>query len=676
MCGITGFIDKRCSNLEELAHLMANQIAHRGPDDHGVWVDDDLGIAFGHRRLSILDLSIEGHQPMTSPSGRYVIIFNGEIYNYNDFKADLLREGFSFRGTSDTEAMLAAFEAWGVEAAVEKFNGMFAFALWDNTEKRLFLARDRIGIKPLYYGWSNGCFIFGSELKPFWMQPHFKSEIDRDSLSLLFRFNYIPSPHCIYEGIYKLPAGCILSLGLDDFTNKPSDFSPYRSLEKRNHQPNAYWSVKEKVQDALLNPFKGNDQEAIDQLEHLLEEAVKARMISDVPLGAFLSGGIDSSVVVSLMQKISSQPVKTFSIGFNEQQYNEAEYAKEIAEHLGTSHTNLYLNANEALDLIPLMPHFYDEPFSDASQIPTYLVSRLARSEVTVSLSGDGGDELFVGYERYALGQTVWKLFGRIPWFLRKVTAGAITIAPDRLNNALFNLIKPIFPLRFQKINVARKFDNAAAVIKQRDFALMYRRLVSHWFNAAELVIGAKEPDTDFSIDTGWLKDLSVEQKMQYLDMVTYLPEDILTKVDRASMAVSLEARVPLLDHRVIEFAWTLPNSMKVRGNRKWVLREVLKKHVPEKMFDRPKTGFGIPISAWLKSDLRDWAEALLDETRLKNEGFLEPELVRSKWKEHLYGNQNWEYYLWDVLMFQAWLENISAPQNFQKEEPCRRESA
>ena len=676
MCGITGFIDKKTLDLEQVVSKMAACISYRGPDDQGVWVDKEVSLAFGHRRLSIIDLSAEGHQPMHSASGRYVIVFNGEIYNYKEFQKELVDDGYTFRGSSDTEAMLAAFDKWGVEKAVQKFNGMFAFALWDKQDRRLFLVRDRIGIKPLYYGWSGSAFYFGSELKPFKVHPNFCAGINKNSLSLLFRHNYIPTPHSIYEGVYKLPPGCILTLSLEQLSVKPSTFSEFRDDPESNIRPASYWSLKESILKAQENKFVGTEQEAINELESIIKDSVNLRLISDVPLGAFLSGGIDSSTVVALMQSISTNPVKTFAIGFEEQQYNEAEYAKDVAKHLGTDHTELYLRPNDALDLIPSIPYFYDEPFSDASQLPTYLVSRLARKDVTVSLSGDGGDELFVGYERYAMGETVWKLFGKVPYPIRKLLAGTISSSPAWLNNLAFNVVKPAFPIRFQKINVGRKFDSAADVIRQKSFELMYRRLVSHWWNPNELVIGSAEPLTGFSLDVDWLSRLDTAQKMQYLDLVTYLPDDILTKVDRASMAVSLEARVPLLDHRVVEFSWRLPTSFKVKNQRKWILREVLKRYVPEELFDRPKTGFGIPIGHWISTELREWAESLLNSTRIDNEGLLNSKLISEKWNEHLSGKQNWEYYLWDVLMFQAWLDNESNTNNFEKDIACKRESA
>lgn len=650
MCGLTGFWDSSTrqneSELCRTVEQMACTLALRGPDDSGVWADERSGIALGFRRLAIVDLSPAGHQPMLSASERYAIAFNGEVYNFEALREELTRQSAapSFRGHSDTEVMLAAIEAWGLEAAVKRFVGMFAIALWDRQEQTLHLVRDRVGIKPLYYGWAGDTFLFGSELKALKTHPAFRPEVDRDVLALYLRHNYIPSPYSIYKGIRKLPPGTILTL----------------KAGTRDAEPVAYWSAQETVQAGQRTPFNGTEAEAIAQLDTLLREAVGLRMVADVPLGAFLSGGIDSSTVVALMQAQSSRPVKTFSIGFRENGYDEAPHAAKVAQHLGTEHTELYLSPEDAIAVIPTLPTLYDEPFSDSSQIPTLLVSQLARRHVTVSLSGDGGDELFGGYNRYFAGQGLWDRVGWLPSGLRRTAAGALTAMPPQMVDAMAGGLASVLPKRLGHGGVSTKVAKVAEILRVESAEEMYRNLVSHWQDPSSIVVGANggEPSTPLTCrsDWKWLPDFT--QRMMYLDTMTYLPDDILCKVDRASMGVSLEARVPLLDHRVIEFAWRLPMALKIReGAGKWILRQVLYQYVPREMIERPKMGFGIPIDGWLRGPLRDWAEALLDETRLREEGFFQPAPIREKWAAHLSGRQNWQYHLWDILMFQAWLE-------------------
>jgi asparagine synthase (glutamine-hydrolysing) len=638
MCGISGFWGG--SPEAAIAERMACRIESRGPDDAGVWTNDEVGLALAHRRLSILDLSPAGRQPMLSPCGRYVLVYNGEIYNHQDLRMDLEREGgaFDWRGHSDTETLLAALRHWGVQGALERVNGMFAFALWDNSERTLFMARDRMGEKPLYYGRSGDTFLFGSELKALTVHPDWQGELDRDALALYMRHNYVPAPWSIYRGIAKLP---------------PAHFIAVRENGRDVGEPVCYWHLARVAeQGAAVAPAE--PEELIEALDSLLRDAVRRRMAADVPLGAFLSGGYDSSTVAALMQAQSVRPVKTFSIGFHEEEYNEAKHAKAVAEHLGTEHTELYVTPEEAMAVIPMLPSIYDEPFSDSSQIPTYLVSALARRHVTVSLSGDGGDELFYGYGRYFTGERIWGKLGSVPLFVRRLAAWIARHAPAKtLERAMAVLPKH---LRIQ--HFADRLPKLSEIIAHPSGEAFYHHLVSHWDAPDQLVLDATEPETIFSRPDRLPVLPGLRERMMYLDMMTYLPDDILTKVDRASMAVSLEARVPLLDHRVVEFALRVPTEYKYReGKGKWLLRQVLYRYVPRELMDRPKMGFGVPIEHWLRGPLRDWAEELLDEKRLHREGFFDPAPIRRMWTEHVTGKRRWHYYLWDVLMFQAWLE-------------------
>jgi asparagine synthase (glutamine-hydrolysing) len=599
-------------------------------------MDKESGVALGHRRLSILDLTPEGRQPMHSSSGRFIVVFNGEIYNFRELREDLCNS-YRFRGSSDTEVILAAFERWGVRGAIDQFNGMFALAAWDVNDRVLYLARDRAGEKPLYYSWTGSTFLFGSELKALRAHQAFRGEIDRNALALFLRHSYVPTPYSIYSGVSKLPPGTILEVS-------------------RNHQgaessPVGYWSAKEVVERGRrASTQKRDDRDAADQLDHLLSEAIRLRMRSDVPLGAFLSGGVDSSAVVALMQKQSGAPVRTFTIGFHEESYDEAVYARRVASHLGTDHTEMYVSPSEAASVIPRLPAMYDEPFADSSQIPTFLVSELARRHVIVSLSGDGADELFGGYTRYQWGERLWQKFGWMPVKSRKVLARILLNIPPRFwesSLGWLNVTKP-----------ADKIQKLAAVIGHNTPEELYLGLVSHFSHSAELVPGAFESPTLLTEPANWPCDQDFLQRMMFLDTVTYLPDDILVKLDRASMAVGLEARVPFLDHRIIEFAWQLPRSMKIRnGQGKWVLRKVLNRYVPNALIDRPKCGFGVPLHKWLRGPLREWAEELLDGARLRREGFFDPEPIRRQWAEHLSGKHNWMPQLWNVLMFQAWTE-------------------
>jgi asparagine synthase (glutamine-hydrolysing) len=580
---------------------------------------------------------------MMSESGRYVVSFNGEIYNFGELRKEL-SSNHSWRGHSDTEVMLGAIEAWGLEAALKRFVGMFAFALWDRKERLLHLVRDRLGKKPMYYGWTGETFLFGSELKALRAHPEFKAKVDRDALALLMRHQFIPAPYSIYGGIYKLPPATILTLS---------------SPSKRHSSPVPFWSAKEVAEHGTAEPFTGTDAEAVEYLDALLREAVQLRMVADVPLGAFLSGGVDSSTVVALMQAQSDRPVKTFSIGFHEDAYNEAEHAKAVAQHLRTDHTELYVTPEEAMGVIPELPGLYDEPFADSSQIPTFLVSELARRHVTVSLSGDGGDELFAGYNRYFWGRGVRDAVGRIPRGARRGVAKALNAISPEVWEWGFRAMRPMLPARIKQLNPGGdKVQKLAEILAVDSPETIYYRLISNWKAPTSFVLGSSEPPTVLTDQSQWAYLPEFLQWMMYVDLVSYLPDDILAKVDRASMGVSLEARVPLLDHRVVEFAWRVPLSAKVRnGQSKWLLRQVLYKYVPKELIERPKMGFGVPIDSWLRGPLREWAETLLDERRLRDEGFFDPLPIRRKWSEHLSGERDWQYYLWDVLMFQAWLE-------------------
>lgn len=658
MCGFAGFMGfgrLPSADWPGLLDRMGNTIRHRGPDDCGVWVEKPAGVGLVHRRLSILDLSSAGHQPMVSAGARYVMVFNGEIYNHLELRRELEIGSTrtdtqphppsslvrNWRGHSDTETLLAGVEAWGIEGTLKKTVGMFAIALWDRAERTLCLARDRMGEKPLYYGWQGDTFLFGSELKALKAHPAFRAEINRDAVALQMRHNYIPAPYSIYQGISKLQPGCLLTV----------------SMSRREPCVMPYWSTEQAVADGFSQPFLGSVGEAVDALDKLLKDAVSGQMVADVPLGAFLSGGVDSSAIVALMQAQSDRPVKTFTIGFHEEGYNEAEHAKAVAQHLGTEHTELYVSPKEAMDVIPRLPALYDEPFSDSSQIPTFLVAQMTRQHVTVSLSGDAGDELFGGYNRYFWASELWRKLGRLPTPLRTMLAQSITLLPPTKWNSVFSALGPLMPSRLRYANLGSKMHKLAETLAARRPEEIYHRLISHWEKPTDLVIGATEPSTVLTDDTSWPALVDFEHRMMYLDAITYLPDDILVKVDRAAMGVSLETRVPFLDHRVVEFAWRLPLSMKIRnGQGKWILRQVLYKYIPQDLIERPKMGFGVPIDSWLRGPLRDWAEELLSPSRLLQEGYFNPIPIRTKWEEHQSGQRDWHYYLWDVLMFQAWL--------------------
>ncbi|MCO6432104.1 MAG: asparagine synthase (glutamine-hydrolyzing) [Deltaproteobacteria bacterium] len=650
MCGIVAAIDRTAGEAARCAEIMANAIRHRGPDDYGVWTDSDVPLAIGHRRLSIVDVSVEGHQPMVSSSGRFVISFNGEIYNHSLIRKELTSLGHSFRGYSDTEVVLASFDEWGVVAAIERFVGMFAIILWDIKKRTLTLIRDRLGIKPLFYG-GGSQFMAASELKALKARPGSSLNVDRSALALYLRYGYVPAPYSIYEGIFKLEPGCILELSETDLKlDRLKD-----GLESIRDKYIRYWSAEAVARHGIENPFQGSQVEVEEWLEELLTDSVKLRMIADVPLGAFLSGGIDSSLIVALMKKNSSSPIKTFCIGFHEKQYDEGEYARRVADYLGTDHTEMYLDAQDSLDVIPLLPSMFDEPLGDPSQIPTYLVSKMARASVTVALSGDGGDELFGGYERYAWTVRLWNLLSFCPAQLKKLFAFSVNSTPARLWEILFSLAglvsKEIGAIKMP----SEKLLKAAELFGERTPEKIYTGLTTHWKDS-EIIVNSSQPVTFSFPSCTPPGDMDLWEKMTFIDLVTYLPGDILTKLDRASMAASLEARVPLLDHRVVEFCLSIPNSMRFAINDpKHLLKRILYRHLPRSLVDRPKQGFNVPIGDWLRGPLRGWAEDLLSENRLRQEGYFEPREIRNKWEQHLSGRRNYQVELWTILQFQSW---------------------
>jgi asparagine synthase (glutamine-hydrolysing) len=640
MCGIAGIWRRRGRDAELTTQRMSLRLAHRGPDDSGIWHDPAVGVALGFRRLSIIDVSPAGHQPMQSASGRYTIVFNGEVYNFESIRAELKESGNApaWRGHSDTEVMLAAIEAWGLDAAVKRFVGMFAIALWDGRERRLHLIRDRMGVKPLYYAPAATALLFGSELKAMTVAEEFPRAINRDAVALYTSYGYFPAPYTIYENVWKVRPGMIVTI----------DAEGGRSERE-------YWSLRDVITRATADRFTGSDEEAIEELHRVAAESVKLRMISDVPLGVFLSGGVDSSLVASLMQAESTVPVKTFTIGFSEQEYDEAPYAAAVARHLGTDHTELYVTPSDAMDVIPMLPDIYDEPFADSSQIPTYLVSRLARQKVTVSLSGDGGDEFFAGYHRYFLGRKLWDKVGLLPKLTRPLAGAALRSVPVRTWNTLLSPRRSILPRWLRRERAGERIHKLARAMVSRNPDWLYHEIVTQWVDVVE---GANPIPIAITTPDSWPRIDDYTERMMYFDQISYLPDDILVKVDRASMAVSLEAREPLLDHRLIELAWRLPLGFKLRhGKGKWILKQLLSLYLPEALIERPKMGFGMPVDHWLRGPLRDWAESLLDPRRLRQEGFFNAGAVRARWDDHAAGAGEWQQYVWTVLMFQAWLD-------------------
>ena len=678
MCGISGLLSESIRSddvLQQIVQGMANKIEHRGPDDSGLWTSSAEGIAFGHRRLSVVDLSPAGHQPMTSSSSRFVIAFNGEIYNHLELRKDLEeshisgRERIKWRGHSDTETLLAAFETWGIEDTLNKTIGMFAIALWDSKKSILYLIRDRFGEKPLYYGWvgsgEDRAFIFGSELKALCAFPGFDTQVCRQALGQYMRYAYVPAPRSIYKNIYKLEAGSILTINGSDCFGAPS--RPLRPSESHGSLSlKRWWSLSDVVKNSERNKIS-NENDAINSLEKTLSDSVRLQSLADVPLGAFLSGGVDSSAIVALMQEQASRPIKTFTIGFEDSSYDESTYASAVSKHIGTDHTEMLVSETEVQSVIPLLPTMYDEPFADASQIPTYLVCNAARKHVTVALSGDAGDELFGGYNRYFWGPRIWAKLAWLPYPLRQALGSAIRALPKAGWDTISHPINFLIP----GSSIVQAGDKAHKLAESLNGAHnlddLYRNLISEWRDPAKVV---RNDNDDFMIDSpGLLSDALPENifsdevdnplSMMYKDSMTYLPDDILCKVDRAAMSTSLETRVPFLDHRLTELAWRLPLNMKIRdGKGKWILRQVLYKYVPKELVDRPKAGFTIPLGQWLRGPLRPWAESLLDENRLQEEGYFYPTPVRKKWDEHLKGQHDHTSSLWTVLIFQDWLSS------------------
>lgn len=648
MCGIAGFWrgDSPESN-ETTADLkrMADSLAHRGPDDEGCWYEPRASIAFCHRRLSILDLSPLGHQPMHSASGRFTITLNGEIYNYRQLRSELARLGHTFRGSSDTEVLLAAIEQWGVHETLERCSGMFAFGLWDNSQQTLYLARDRFGEKPLYYGQLGETFAFASELKALRAHSAWAADIDRNALALLLRYSFIPAPHSIFRNIHKLHPGRFLVVSRRGNTFDCRELS--------------YWEPRELVErwiaDSLTEP--SNDQQILDTIDDALTEATRRQMVADVPIGAFLSGGIDSSLIVSIMQGLSSQPVRTFSIGFWEDEFNEAPFAKAVASHLGTNHTELTVAPADALAVIPRLPRIFDEPFADSSQIPTFLVSKLAREAVTVSLSGDGGDELFGGYTRYPEALSQWRSTSRVPATLRSPSGRLIERLPLEALSVI--ALPTMASKRFRgRPDLADRLKERAASWQATTIAQSYHAKISQWQQPTDVVVDSLEPPAPVTSSEFAPRNVDDLRRMMYTDMCMYLPDDILTKVDRAAMAVGLETRVPLLDPAVAAAAWRAPAVLHWKdGKGKWILRRLLERRVPKQLVDRPKRGFAVPMAKWLRQELRPWASDLLDSQRLRREGFFDARHVERRWNQHLTGSTDWSFHLWSVLMFQAWLD-------------------
>jgi asparagine synthase (glutamine-hydrolysing) len=645
MCGLAGVLSIGSRIDEARLVAMGDAIRHRGPDDWGVWRDDDSGIAMVHRRLAIIDLSPAGHQPMASRSGRFVVAFNGEIYNHLELRSELGAEGW--RGRSDTETLLAGFEQWGVESTIERTVGMFALAVWDRQSRELKLVRDRIGEKPLFWGWHGSNLIFGSELKAIHALSGEFPKIDRNALASMLRYGYVPAPQTIFDGIGKLPPGTVLTV-------KSKGLLLGEALK-----PEAYWSLAKTVSEGSATRHSLDDVEAVDELESLMRRAVCQQQVADVPIGAFLSGGVDSSTIVALMQHQSSRPVRSFTIGFADAAYDEATHAKAVAAHLGTQHTELYLSSTDAPSVVPRIASVYDEPFADSSQLPTLLLAEMARKHVTVSLSGDAGDELFGGYQRYFQAPSIWKAISACPDPVLQFASHVLSRVSPKKAGVLYKALSPLLPPSMRVAHPQNKAQRLAGILRARNADAVNGGLIAVWPATDAVVLGTEHALAD-SGESQFSRLEAVVERFMAIDTAGYLPDDILVKVDRAAMSTGLETRVPMLDHRVVEFAWRLPLDKKIRGTTgKWILRQVLERYVPRELIERPKQGFGVPIGSWLRGELRPWAEELLDGTRLRQEGYFDVPLLRQKWQEHINGTANWEHQLWAVLMFQAWHENF-----------------
>jgi len=663
MCGITGiFGNLRKEEFEDSIHKMSSTLSHRGPDDKGIWINTNNKIAFGHRRLSIVDLSSTGHQPMTSSCERFTVVFNGEIYNHLQLRnlLDRDRPNQFWHGHSDTETLVVALSQWGIEKTLQQLVGMFAIAVWDSRERVLSLIRDRFGEKPLYYGWSKGVFIFGSELKSLRAYKGFNSQVDRNVLSLYMQYMYVPNPYSIFKNVYKLEPGCILQIDEGGLSQPPKN-APFAPFTAQGLSVMQWYSLYDVAKNGQKNLIK-DENASIELLEETLLESVQSQLVADVPVGAFLSGGIDSSIVVSLMQAVSKNPVKTFTIGFEESGFNEAVYAKGVARHLGTDHHELYVTASDAIDVIPDLPYLYDEPFADSSQIPTHLVSKLAKQSVTVSLSGDAGDELFGGYNRYLWGARIWRNLKWMPINMRSVFSKVIQEIPV----SAWDKVGQSFPDKYKVSSMGDKAHRMAYRFKNvKNLDDIYHSIVTEGCMEDNLVLNdeftleTRLNNTDLVLDM-----FESEQRMMLWDSTTYLPDDILTKVDRAAMGVGLETRIPFLDHRVAELAWRLPLDIKIRnGKGKWPVRQVLYKYVPRELIDRPKTGFAIPVGQWIRGPLHEWAADLLNESRIRNDGYFNPIMVKEMWDQHQSGRKDWSSRLWAILIFNAWL-NCNPPKN------------